>query len=292
MGFFRKLKQVKDDLQEQVEEQVYKAKQRIGYEAPGNQTYHHDDQSDTRAQPMYDAVFNNCTVHFTPLNQTNTDTRQANNIAQTNSRTKEMEPQPDCANIFRAGLSAGFDVMDAYQSYNDGDGLQPRLEQTLRTPWTYHGMLVLGYTNTDVRENARNGAHHFYTTDVSEFWLRQPDGQLLNLDDVRGSGAPGFLTDANGNQIPLDQAHLKLREFASAAAEYPHVFLCDEWMEVRSYVNGRFGMAPPTTRDYTEQYLPTIEQQLANPSHLFVGRIRQKSDIHIAYESAAGYDNQ
>lgn len=198
------------------------------------------------------------------------------------------ERQPGYSDVFRAGRNAGFDVIDARQYHRNNDGTQGFVEQTMATPWFYKNMPLIGYADIDVRRHGAN-KYGLYETDVCELWALQESGQCLFLDDIRQPGDPDYVVDAQGRQMRIERALGKLSEFAGASAEYPHVFMHDEWMESRSYINGRMGLPKPTTEEYEQSYLPFIKMQLADPSVILVGRVTRPEDIHIAYESSPNF---
>lgn len=190
--------------------------------------------------------------------------------------------------VYQEGLQSGFDITNARQYYREGDGTQPRLEQTMSTPWTYHGQPVIGFTDTDLRDvNAdKDGIRR---TDTREFYVADQYGRATNLDDLLRPGDEG-LKDRRGNSVSLQDAQDQMGRFAGAASEYPHVFLHDEYIESRSYLNARFGMDRPTTADYNV-YLESVEKQLASRDFTFTGRITRPSQMHIAYESTPDFQS-
>lgn len=195
--------------------------------------------------------------------------------------------RPFYETVYKNGTAAGLCVTQARQHYQNGDGTQPRLEQEISTPWTIRGNPVIGVTSTDLR-NAGRSEDGLRKTDKIELYAT--DG--LHRSDIQQELAPGcVLLDQKKQAFPLYRAIELVGQFASAASEYPHVFTFDEYMESRSYLNGRFNMAPPTAEDYNA-YLRNVTNQLASPDYTFTGAITKRSQISSAYSTMPDFQEE
>ena len=180
-------------------------------------------------------------------------------------------------NIYQDGVDRGFHIMHARQYAENGDGLKPRLEQTMETPWSVNGNPVIAYSVTNL-ENKRDkdGLRDTNMVELHEY----KDGTLHLLDAVGKD-----FRDQNGMSVSRNTAREDVRQFASSASEYPHVFMYDEYMESRNFTNGRLGLDPPKPEDY-EGYLESVEKQMMSRTISFVGAIEKPSQMHEAYESS------
>ena len=192
-------------------------------------------------------------------------------------RVALISRKPGYREVYAAGESAGFSINDARQYYRNEDGNQPRLEQTITTPWTFQGQPVIGYTDTSLSEKDRDRETGLRFTDLREFYIADKFGSPRNVDDVQPNGRKVF-QDAQGRSIDMYDAQDKMGAFASAASEYPHGFTYEEYMESRSFINGRLGMDPPNEDDYNV-YLESVERQLASRDIKFVGAVTRTSDM-------------
>lgn len=185
--------------------------------------------------------------------------------------------------IYRDGLREGFCVDNARHYYKDGQGTQPRLEQTMETPYLFRGQNVIGFTDTDLRDSLAgpDGIRH---TDDREFYIADQYGRATNLDKLLRPGEQ-LVNKNTGGFVAVSSAKDHMAHFAGAASEYPHVFMYEEYMESRSYLNPRFGMPKPTAQDY-EEYLDNMSDQLRSRDIIFTGRITKSSELHIAYETS------
>ena len=189
--------------------------------------------------------------------------------------------------VYAAGEAVGFHVNDARQYYRNNDGNQPRLEQTIDTPWTFQGQPVVGYTDTSLVEKDRDKNTGLRMTDLREFYVADRFGQPRNVDDIQPMSRKVF-QDANGKNIDMYEAQNKMGVFASAASEYPHGFTFEEYMEYRSFINGRLGMDPPTENDYNV-YLESVEKQLASRDIKFVGSVTRPSDMYKLQQTCPSF---
>ena len=108
-----------------------------------------------------------------------------------------------------------------------------------------------------------------------------------NVDDVQPNGRKTFL-DSSGKEIDMYAAQDKMGQFASAASEYPHGFTYEEYMESRSFINGRLGMDPPNEADYNV-YLESVERQLASRDIKFVGAVTRTSDLYKLQQTCPSF---
>lgn len=201
--------------------------------------------------------------------------------------------------VHKKACADGFQVLDARQYYHGEDTLSPHLSQIIKTPYSFEGKPVLALTDTDLKEAFRDKETGLRSTDMVEFYAvmdgrpNVPDMDnfeamvkcrtLRNVDDM-GAGRKVFDV-GGGSTIAAGMAHERLRSVAAAASEYPHVMICDEYIEARSGFCGRLGLPRPTEDDYQNVYLPNVERQLSDPAFTFVGRIRSAADLGEAYES-------
>lgn len=190
---------------------------------------------------------------------------------------------------YKEGLGEGLRVVNARQYYKNGDGTQPRLEQVMATPWTFRGKEVIGFADTDLRD-ANVGTDGLRLTDVSSFYVMGANGRYVDIDKMRTAGDV-FSDQKSGRPVNISDAAFDMEKFASAASEYPHVFMHDEYIESRSYINGRFGLNPPTTADY-ERYLGSMEDQLKDRSFVITGQITKVSQMSKAYDSIPAGDDR
>lgn len=190
--------------------------------------------------------------------------------------------------VYKQGVESGLSITNARQYYRNGEGTQPRLEQTLDTPWLFRGQPVIGFTDTNLKDEKAD-KDGLRLTDTREFYVADAMGRATNLDALLQPGEG--LQDKQGKFVSIPQAQDIMGRFASAASEYPHVFLHDEYIESRSYLNGRFGMDPPTTADYNV-YLDSVAKQLASRDFIFTGRITRPSQLHVAYESTPEFQSE
>ena len=86
-----------------------------------------------------------------------------------------------------------------------------------------------------------------------------------------------FVDKNTGKDVSLNEAMEHMGQFAAAASEFPHVFAPDEYMEARSYLNGRLGLPMPTNEDYGE-YLNSVENQLKQRIP-FVGSVTNLTEL-------------
>lgn len=197
----------------------------------------------------------------------------------------------DQKRLYKSGVDAGFKVLDARVYFRDNMPEQPRREQTLETPWIWNNMPIFAYTDTDARMRSRSGKYNLFTTDLSEFYVRDEHDNLHNLDDVSPEGVQTVLTNKfNGSRVRALEAHAQAKAFASISSEYPHVAMYDEWLDLQAVSRGRFNGPPPKPEEYTTDYLPNIERQLTEPGQNFVGKITRPSQLNIAYESSPLYE--
>ena len=117
-------------------------------------------------------------------------------------RVAMISRKPGYREVYAAGESAGFSINDARQYYRNEDGNQPRLEQTITTPWTFQGQPVIGYTDTSLSEKDRDRETGLRFTDLREFYIADKFGSPRNVDDVQPNGRKVF-QDAQGRSIDM-----------------------------------------------------------------------------------------
>ena len=201
--------------------------------------------------------------------------------------------KPQYQEIFEKGTQAGFYILMANQYFGANastgqiDPQRPQLEQTMTTPYTFRDQPVIGYTVTDLSsKNSPVRGESLRPTVTHEFYV-MPEGreEPMNVDAIIESGEK--FTDKNtGKSVSIPDAMKEMGEFASAASEYPHVFTPDEYMEARSYMNGRLGLPMPTADDYVD-YLNNMSAQLEQRIPI-VGAVTKPADM-VRFREVVGF---
>lgn len=199
---------------------------------------------------------------------------------------RNLKEKAEYQKEFESGTQDGFRVTMARQYYpldyrtQEPDPTRPQLEQTMETPFVFHDQPVIGYTITDLSaKNSPVKGEGLRPTITHEFYIQPSDRpEPKNIDDVIQPNEKYVFTDKNtGADVSLNEARDRMGKFASAASEYPHVFTPDEYMETRSYLNGRLGLDMPTSDDYA-QYLGNVDRQLEQRI-TFVGAVTKPADM-------------
>lgn len=203
--------------------------------------------------------------------------------------------RPGYQDVFRAGTANGFDVPDVKTYYAETrEGHKPYLAERISTPMSinlpaYGKLPIHGYLDVDLAGAHKGGKYGLYASSTAEAWVTMPNGIEKNLEDIMKPGDPQTVSDDKGHTMSLSSLQQRMTEFGAAAAEYPHVFSCDEYMQVYAVTSGRLGLAPPTTTEYMNEYLPSVEKELINKSKTFIGAIRKPEELTLAYESCADF---
>jgi len=169
-----------------------------------------------------------------------------------------------------AGDAAGFTVAYAKQYYENLDGLKCRMEQHITMPYTFQGETVYAITITNIDHS--NGRDALRNTPRSDLYTAS-DRQIASGE---------VLTAPGGQNVRASVAARQAAAYASAASELPHIFTYEEYMEARSYTNGRMGLNPPTSDDYIRYLEKSIIPQLR--SERFTGRYQTEEDVRALAE--------
>lgn len=190
--------------------------------------------------------------------------------------------QPMYASVYQNSVENGFSVVSARQS--SGVGRVPVLRTEMNTPYTYNGSPLMAVSVTDLSAAKGDALRQSHDT---ELWTVNGLGQRdRNLEDV--AGGDYTVQGSDGKDVSGAVARDNVSTFASAASEYPHVFMYDEYVEARTPINERLGVNPPNEVDY-EKYLDSMFRQFGNKDFTFVGEITKRSDMNKARQSLPSF---
>lgn len=175
------------------------------------------------------------------------------------------------SDIYKSGQAEGFIVDSARQYYSQNDSKKPKLDVVMNTPYSYMGQDVTARAIIDLNESSRSAETGLRDASMVEFYVGNS-----NLDYDAGFDV-------------TEEMRQKASDFAASAAEYPHVFTYDEYVEARIPINERLKLGIPTEQDYNT-YLESMDRQLHNSRDFeFIGKITKLSDLNMAYESAPSF---
>lgn len=185
--------------------------------------------------------------------------------------------------LYNDCVDSGFSVVSARQSA--GTGSVPVVRTEMTTPYTYNGKPLMAVSVTDLNQTKDDALRSSHDT---ELWTVNGLGQRdRNLEDVAGGNC--YVQSRNGTgDISANDARQSCGQFASAASEYPHVFMYDEYVEARTPINKRLKVGPPNEVDY-ERYLDSMFRQLGSKDFKFVGEITKRSQLDLARQSMPSF---
>lgn len=175
------------------------------------------------------------------------------------------------SDIYKSGKENGFIVDSARQYYSQNDSKKPKLDVVMNTPYSYLGRDVTARATIDLNEQSRSSETGLRDASMVEFYVGNS-----NLDYDAGFDV-------------TDEMRQTASDFAASAAEYPHVFMYDEYVEARTPINERMKLGVPTEQDYNT-YLESMDRQLHNSRDFeFIGQITKPSDLNTAYASTPSF---
>lgn len=190
--------------------------------------------------------------------------------------------KPLFKDVFDRCSDRGYEVVSAKQSA--GVGSVPVLHTEMKTPYMYQGEPLMAVSTTDL--SAAKGDTLRASRDT-ELWTVNGLGQRdRNLEDVMAGD--DMVQDKTGNVISASDARADAGRFASAASEYPHVMMYEEYVEARTPVNARLHVDPPNEADY-DKYLDHVSNQMSSGDVTFVGGITKRSQLTAARQSVPSF---
>lgn len=179
---------------------------------------------------------------------------------------------------YNDGVNQGFTVTDVQQSSSMG---VPIVTTEMKTPYTYNGEPLMGFAVTELSQTEDDKLRK---SQGMELWTVNGLGQRdRNLEDVVGGG-DFSVQDKDGNTVSYADARDSIGTFSAAASEYPHVFMYDEYVAVRTPINERLRVGPPNEVDY-EKYLDSVFRQMGSKDFTFVGAITDRNGLTQARNS-------
>lgn len=178
--------------------------------------------------------------------------------------------------VFHDGERRGFDVADARNYFENMNPQAPRVCQVIRTPYVYADRPVVALTSTSKKDANRDADGFLVTGMVDLFVLAENDRTALTVDgfeecvktrklrslsevDPDGTDALGT---AGGKKVTQRDAYGDVQRFASVGAEYPHMKICDEYIEDGLLLAKLLGDKLPDERSYWKEYVPSVISNL------------------------------
>lgn len=174
--------------------------------------------------------------------------------------------------VFQDGVAKGYSVTYARQ-YETPTGSD--VEVRMQTPFVNgKGQPITGYAVTPLTHTKGDVLRESNTVELYD------GSQNMDYQDL------GYhnLYDKAGNPVDLEKARQEMSQFASAASEYPHVMMYEEWLSSAKKNYERLQLGEPDESGY-ECYLESEHKKLMSKDFTYVGEITSVRDLHGAYQS-------
>lgn len=157
------------------------------------------------------------------------------------------------------------------RSYLGSSGKE-NIEMHIKLPYKCDGGDVWGYSvvSCDAKDEVNKYLRGYNTCEV---YIGEPDRGGRNIEDVYPNTHKNLLfTDDSGKTINMDTMKLsdEIGIYAAAASNYPHVMTWDEFNELKTPSNEKFGIESPTEEHY-ESYLNNCASLMRDAK--FIGEV-------------------